>query len=355
MFKSVRIQNFRQFKDLKLDGLAQINLITGKNNTGKTSLLEALWIYAAAPVDPGVVIGVARVRGIEKVGLEGPSAWGWIFRDTIQSEGIRIESVNDRGSLERLQIRSSPHLVRLPTNGDASVGDARPEVVSTAEVSAMSLLLSHTGASGEVHEGALIILGENALPRPAISRSGHPWYFLSNRPGEPDVEAQNFDQLVLAGREHDVVNAYKLIDPRIKDVQSLDPGTGRRMYARTIDGALLPISVMGHGVYRTGKIATATVSASGGVAMIDEFDDGLHYAVLVEAWKYVMMLAARYSVQVFATTHSLECIEAAVEASTDVHSKLAFFRLERDEDDTKVIAVDDPRLRSAISLDFEIR
>jgi AAA15 family ATPase/GTPase len=46
MFKSVRIQNFRQFKDLKLDNLAQINLITGRNGAGKTSLLEAVYLLA---------------------------------------------------------------------------------------------------------------------------------------------------------------------------------------------------------------------------------------------------------------------------------------------------------------------
>jgi hypothetical protein len=355
MFKSVRIQNFRQFKDLKLDGLAQINLITGKNNTGKTSLLEALWIYAAAPVDPGVVTGVARVRGIDKVGLEGPSAWGWIFGDADQVEGIRIESVSDRGGIERLQLRSSQTGIRPTSNGNGAIGDSRPEVVSTAEVSALSLVVIHTGESGDVHEGALVILGDNALPRPAINSSGHPWYFLSNRPGEPDVEAQHFDQMVLAGRENDVVDAYRLIDPRILDVQSLDPGTGRRVYARTANQKLLPISVMGHGVYRSGKIATAIVAASGGIAMIDEFDDGLHYAVLVEAWKYVMKLAAKYSVQVFATTHSYECLQAAVKGSEDHPGTLAMFRLIRSDGCIRVVDVDDEGLRDAVSLGFEMR
>jgi AAA15 family ATPase/GTPase len=80
MFKSVRIQNFRQFRDLKLDGLAQINLITGANDTGKTSLLEALALLLS-PTAPEIVRTIANIRGIDTIGVEGPDAWGWIFHD----------------------------------------------------------------------------------------------------------------------------------------------------------------------------------------------------------------------------------------------------------------------------------
>ena len=46
MYESFRIQNYRGFRDLKLEGLARVNLIAGENNSGKTALLEALYIHA---------------------------------------------------------------------------------------------------------------------------------------------------------------------------------------------------------------------------------------------------------------------------------------------------------------------
>ena len=45
MYSSFHAQNFRGFKDVQLDDLARVNLIAGKNNTGKTALLEAILTY----------------------------------------------------------------------------------------------------------------------------------------------------------------------------------------------------------------------------------------------------------------------------------------------------------------------
>ena len=48
MFKSLRIRNYRVFKDLQVDGLHRINLIGGRNNAGKTSFLEAIFLLAVS-------------------------------------------------------------------------------------------------------------------------------------------------------------------------------------------------------------------------------------------------------------------------------------------------------------------
>ena len=47
MYTSVRIQNFRGFEDLTVDGLTRVNLIVGKNGVGKTGLLEAVYMLEA--------------------------------------------------------------------------------------------------------------------------------------------------------------------------------------------------------------------------------------------------------------------------------------------------------------------
>ena len=112
---------------------------------------------------------------------------------------------------------------------------------------------------------------------------------------------------------------------------------------------------MGHGFYRAGKLATAVTSAAGGIALIDEFDDGLHYSVLEDVWRAVIDMAIRHSVQVFATTHSWECLEAAVKGSDGHEGILSFYRLDRHKGEIEVVAGEDDRLRSAIRVGFEIR
>lgn len=47
MYKTFRVQNFRCFRDLTLTDLARVNLIAGKNNAGKTALLEAFLLFCA--------------------------------------------------------------------------------------------------------------------------------------------------------------------------------------------------------------------------------------------------------------------------------------------------------------------
>ena len=46
MFTTLKITDFRGFADLRLDGLRRVNLVVGRNNAGKTSLLEAIALVA---------------------------------------------------------------------------------------------------------------------------------------------------------------------------------------------------------------------------------------------------------------------------------------------------------------------
>src|SRR5829696_3746213 len=104
MFKKVRIQNFRQFRDLTLDNLAQINLITGANNTGKPSLLEAVFMLAT-PTNPETILTMAQLRGIERVTVSEAYAWGFIFREGEAREPITLSGLTADGNREQLHVR----------------------------------------------------------------------------------------------------------------------------------------------------------------------------------------------------------------------------------------------------------
>lgn len=62
ILNSLEIRNFRAFHDLKIDHLKRVNLIVGKNNIGKTSLLEAIQLYASRASTPTFIWEIMDLR-----------------------------------------------------------------------------------------------------------------------------------------------------------------------------------------------------------------------------------------------------------------------------------------------------
>jgi predicted ATPase len=356
MFKSIRIQNFRQFRDLKLEGLGQINLITGKNDTGKTSLLEALFIQAT-PTNPETVLSIARLRGIEQVAINGAYAWGFMFKDGQANEPIVLQSHRDDGVQEKLRIRISDDL-ELPIDHDAdSNGVANQTVLSTSTSSVPALDYEYEVTSGsDVRRGVsrIRVTEHQRITQRAKGFTQRPFYFLAQGPASAEFDAERFSRLVEARRKEEVVSALRSLEPRLEDLEvlALRPST---VTADLGSGPLVPVGYMGRGFERLLTLILAILGSPNGIVMVDEIDDGLHYSVMPGIWKAVIAAATAFSVQVFATTHSLECIEAAVKGSEGHEGTLAFFRLDRRNGDIEVVAGEDHRLRSAVRVGAEIR
>jgi predicted ATP-dependent endonuclease of OLD family len=112
---------------------------------------------------------------------------------------------------------------------------------------------------------------------------------------------------------------------------------------------------MGQGLGKLLTIIVAMFLGESSVYLIDEIGAGFHYSTLADVWKVIVQTAVQHSVQVFATTHSLETIYAAVEGSEGHEGALAFYRLERRDDDIAVVKGEDFRLRAAARVGTELR
>jgi len=110
-----------------------------------------------------------------------------------------------------------------------------------------------------------------------------------------------------------VVDALRIIEPRLERIAFL--GDDRR-YMQSILLKLsdseqrLPIGSAGDGLKRLLALALHLIPAQGGCLLVDEIDTGLHYSVMADMWRLVIETAGRLDVQVFATTHSLDCVLA---------------------------------------------
>ena len=109
------------------------------------------------------------------------------------------------------------------------------------------------------------------------------------------------------------------------------------------------------------QLALKLFAAKGGLLLIDEFENGLHYSVQEKEWGLLFEVAERHNIQIFATTHSWDCIESFTKvavARTETDGVL--FRLGRSvrtSDQGRVIATvfDEAALQNITQQDVEVR
>ncbi len=104
-------------------------------------------------------------------------------------------------------------------------------------------------------------------------------------------------------------------------------------------------------------ITLALVNSGDGVLVLDEIENGLHYSVLPEVWRFIFQVARRLNVQVFATTHSWDCIEAfQMAAAEDEQEEGVLVRLRQNsKGDVEAIVFDERRLAIITRDQIEVR
>jgi hypothetical protein len=353
MFKSVRIRNFRQFHDLEFKGLAPINLITGKNSAGKTSLLEAVYLLDG-PVDPPRTVTIAQFRGIGGITSGSPELWEWLFRNRDTSQPIMLCGKARSGPKTELNVRlSRGSLIPTTANGVRGGVGASPSFETAGPLPA---LVYESRIDGETQPRVELSWSNDGLRLdPDLKERRAQGFFLPEilRPGH--VEAIRLSRLAEVGREGMLVDALRVIEPRLKQLRVLDFGDGARVYADIGELPPKPLNVLGQGVGRLLMIVAPMILDETSVYFIDEISEGFHYSTLADVWRVIVNVAIEHSAQVFATTHSYECIQAAVKGAEGNEDKLALFRLSRREDDIRATRVEHEGIKAAVDFALELR
>lgn len=115
---------------------------------------------------------------------------------------------------------------------------------------------------------------------------------------------------------------------------------------------------MGDGIIHLFHIILGLVNSRGGIVLIDEFENGLHYSVQPEIWNMIFQLAEKLNVQVFATTHSWDCVSAFQKAMQQHETEGMLLHLGhsiKKSDRGKIIAAEYDELQLATQTDLEIR
>lgn len=389
MYKSFEVKNFRCFDHLKVGNLARINLIAGMNGVGKTALLEALFLHCGGR-NPGLTLSVNALRGVDSFKIAGGAAWDMPWDSLFPWFDVakEIELVGEDEA-------SGTRTICLRVVGDAAVsadvvvatdrrqtdladGEGREVVVQAADAGRTTdlvdyrlsqapgaLLSTQVGPALELeHDGPagasrhrLSIGPEGVKVDPPPPQPPFPAYFTASvtRRFAPE-DAQLFSQLARHGREDVIATALRAVEPRLLRVELQMTGDKPTLWAVLEDKGRLPLFLMGQGVVSLANLLLRIAHAPDGVVLYDEIENGIHYSVLEKVWRGVGTLAREVNCQLFATTHSLECIEAAHAAFSDGESyDFRLHRLQRVGDTIEAITYDQERLDAAEEMELEVR
>ena len=178
---------------------------------------------------------------------------------------------------------------------------------------------------------------------------------------DPTRDAVDYQRVILKRRKKQVEKLLREIEPRLEAVEALrigDPNqsTSPLIYADLGLSEMIPVTQLGQGFNRLLDIYSEIVVEDAKVLLIDEIENGLHYSVMPVIWKGLFSAAREFDVQIFATTHSWECILAADEAARSGQNyDLALIRLDRVKEDIKATVIDEKSLSTAKELRWEMR
>lgn len=362
MYQSFSAKNFRCFEDLTIDDLKRINLIVGKNNVGKSALLEALFIYFGA-YKSELVLQVNALRGIGtfrwEQGSWAKTPWDSIFHDFDNTKTVQLvghgTKVDDDRSLWLRIIRDTdkikeiglPLQTELPSsNGDAFLPGEITQILELEFKQGNQAGKNHTFLSSKGPQSEAVI--------PSIP---HPTFLVSTRTqAHPAIDAERYSGIDLSAKPM-LINALRIVEPNLINIE-VRFFQGTAMIHGEITGRKqpLPLYLMGEGIARLASFLLAIGNASGGVVLIDEIENGFHHSVLPDIWRAIEKVAHHFNVQIFATSHSFECIRAAhltFENDPDYDFKL--IRLERDENLIRARGYDKEALDAAIDVGLEVR
>jgi len=329
MLKSLDLIDYRGFHHYRLAGLSRVNLLVGRNNCGKTSVLEGAYLLATGG-DPTVVSEIAWQRG--EIILASDS------RDRYRGEAYPLISHffhgHEFGPKSRFSIRSEGAgeiTLRIATLPELEKQAGRQALLfdelgqeGLGPTLAVLVEASAEGAAAAfpplpvTEEGAVAHSRQSRYGRAlrGESRVGFPVQFISPDSLQPRSMSEMWNRVLTDGRESEVIDALRILEPTLQNVFFLSGETAFRYAGRA--GVLAafsgsrrrdPLGSHGDGMRRLLALSLALIQSQGGILLIDEVDTGLHYSVMGDMWHLVVRAAIDSDVQVFATTHSLDCVK----------------------------------------------
>ncbi len=336
--REIEIKNFKCFKDFKAEGFGRVNLIGGKNNVGKTAFMEACYLYKSNTITNlfAKLLFIKTHRNIINILISNTSREEDI-RDLIKDNiDIYIYKYvwntyhKHDGTPIMEKVENSINIKENSGNIEILLGDIDPDIphiYSYKElINILDAYFKNTKYIFDIH-------------------------FLTSFSNTDKGLKEIIDYLKITDK-YDKLNSYLFYFFYIKNIDFIQ---NRPMLK--INNKYKNFSDFGQGIKSFVNIIGSLLLLNKEYLFIDEIENGIHYTLFDKLWEIILTISKEQKVQVFATTHSKECIESYARVSKKLEdNEIRFIELGRNrEDEIKALVMDSDRFQREIDMDNEVR
>ncbi len=353
MINNIHIKNFRLFKNLEIKDLKKINLFVGRNNSGKSTILESIFLNIGA-TNAELPIRINAFRNLDRL---DDITFRSFFHDFNIKEPIEIK-------IKRQNPKEFRNLYISPLFSQKKEKTIKLNEITKDEHTAINgssieglhhkfeIKKSQKG-DYESYNSDIRKFGPSfRLDQPINYDEKYRGIFLSPR-SSPRDNALRLSKLQFEKKTEDIIKILRNIEPNLKSISLLD---NNYIFADIGAKNLLPLNLLGDGINRILTIILAFYDNQDGVVMIDEIENGFHFKSLKVLWKTIFEATKLFNVQVFASTHSWENIISFSKISNELSfNNLKLFRVETLKGINQIIDYDYDLLQNTIESEWEIR
>lgn len=350
-YQNITINHFRGIQSLTIEDLRRVNLLVGRNNCGKTTVLEAFFLLSGMS-NPQLSDNIQHFRDLP---LTADDDYSYLFWDFNFKNPISLKANLDEGEQRYLTIYPS-----YKTGNQTSVGiPAIPSVSTDFGRQIAGIYIDSGNNAGGVFAGKISIKSWEIESHPPGYKEKLRCAFLTPKTLASDEVVKRIDALIIKKQLGKIISVLQHIEPSVTDIRI---GRNSLIYVDIGKPTLFPMNIMGDGIRRILSILAVVADMQDGVLLVDEIENGLHYSSLAILWKALFVACREYNVQLIATTHSYECIEAFSNtyASIDLAAEsegdgIRLYRLDRQGDTHQVFSYTTSMLQAGLDAEFEVR
>jgi len=295
--QNLEITNFKCFKDLKVSGIGQVNLIGGKNNVGKTAFLEAVELLALSneAYDLAHLLYSNVLRRRQK--------------DTGTKQSIELDCFNDAGSNITLISNAKKCVLELWISAPDESSPSNQEV-NPFPTEILAATVNSDTKDFQI-DNLITSYSSSIYSSPFKRIKKYPQIFIpSSKVSERDI-AISLGVVTTLDRESFLNTSLSLFDRDILGIKPIatESGVTLRLKLRTKEPLAL-LSSLGEGINRYIAILCSIWANKDGFLLIDEIENGIHYTNYKKLWKIIFQASVAANCQLFITSHSKECISA---------------------------------------------
>lgn len=355
-FKNIEIKNFRGLDYLKIDDFSRVNVFLGQNNSGKSSVLEAIRLLTGLgnPSTP---------QNINSLRTRNPfSAFKdvyYLFHNMDVKTPIEIASEQFDDIARKFRLSLSYVFDTQNASQTNSMNGAMPVSENKSFFNTLLMDFDLTSEKGtQSHQSSLTVNSEGIVTSRKLAED----YLEKNNTVYLTADLWGFNlaielsELFKRKQKKIILERLSYFDSRITDIDILQDD----IYV-DFDGLVekLPLRMTGDGLRRYLNIVAASANPTTSIILIDEIDNGLHYSVYKKLWEAIFVLATTTNKQVFVTTHSkenLSSLNEMLEENPDYQKELGLYTIEKTlKKGLQAYKLTHEGLRSACNNDIEIR